>query len=319
MASPIPNPVAAGSTGLPDSTWISDTRNRLRDKPRAANSTWTADGIGGLFGAGSAPLSLNQGPVYDGTPLATYVAVRDTTSATNYTVLTTGTPSGAQVLLVYDTATLVFPAAPTAGHIMAFGWYVVKWTDAAILTGLMAGLRMLFPSVGAIYTDSSTQVAVNPWDYTLPVWAQSPDAVITKIEYRTPDNTTQPWLPLHTWERVGSTQVHINEAQKIGPAGKLRVTGWGPFQTLADLPPDLYNLPIWYAGSVLLPWQESFRIRQDTMVPLTSEGGQAPGLLTQTGDYYQKRFDAELKQKKRAYGPPGSSRPIQTTYAMWRH
>lgn len=319
MAAPVPSPASAASTGLNDSVWIADARRKLRDQPSPTNGSWTADGVNGAFGPGSSPVGLGQGPVYDGEPVATYVAVFDTTASQTYTVLTSGTPSTNQVLVNFDTQTLTFATPPTSTHVFALGWYTVKWTNAAILAALYAGLRQMFPSVGKTYLDSTIQIQVNVWDYLLPLWAQSPDAQVSKIEFRDPDIPTEPWRPLHNWQRVGISHVHLPQAQRMSPVAKLRVTGWGPYITLADLEPDLYNLPIWYAGSVLLPWQESFRIREDTQVPLTQEGGQSPGLLTQTGDYYQKRFDAELRQKARAYGPPGASRPILTTYQVNHH
>jgi len=224
------------------------------------------------------------------------------------------------VLIDYNVKTLTFATPPTSGHNLALGWYMVKWTDAAILASLYAGLRMMFPSVGKTYTDSTIQIQVNVWDYALPLWAQSPDAVISTVEFRDPNIPTEPWRPLTTpWTIVGNAIIHLPKAQRMSPTAYLRVTGWGPFLTLSDLPPDLYNLPVWYAGSVLLPWQDSYRMRSDTMIPLTQEGGVQPGILTQTGDYYDKRFWKELLNKKRAYGPPGTARPIQTTYAMADH
>lgn len=284
MPNPIPNPVAADSTGEPDSQWITDVRDALDDFPTPANDTWTADGVGGVFGAGSAPFTLSKGKVYDGSPTSTWVSVNDSTAPQAYTVITSGTPTGTQVLLNYDSRTLVFPSAPTTGHAMQFGYYVVKWRDYSISTALYAGLRQMFPSVGRVYQDTSIQVAVDTWDYPLPSWAQSPDAQISMVEVQDPYTTVEPWRELHPWRRNGTEQLHVPQAGRYSPAARLRVTGWGPFLTLADLPPDLYHLPIWYALSVLLPKKEAKRIREDTSVPLTQEGGQAPGLQVQTGD-----------------------------------
>ena len=315
MPNPIPTPVASDATGLPDSQWVGDVRDALEDYPDPKNESWTADGVGGVFGAGAGPLRLQNKP-YDGTPVGTYVSVTDNGVA--QTVVTTAPTSG-QVQIDYNKRALIFPTAPTSTHTIAVGYYSCTWTDASILTALYAGLRQMFPSVGKTYFDSSIQIQVNKWDYTLPLWAQAPDAQISLVEFQDPSIATEPWRPLNNWARRGLTQLHVPGAQRLSPVAKLRVTGWGGYQQLSDLEPDLYHLPIWYALSVLLPKKEAFRIRQDTMVPLTQEGGQQPGLQVQTGDYYAKRFDAELKQKKRAYGPPGSSRPIATTYAVTNH
>src|SRR5438105_15239251 len=106
MPTAVPTPVSADSTGLPDSQWITDVRAALRDYPQPVNDTWTADGVGGVFGASSAPLALSKGPIYDGSPVGTYVKVTDVTGSTNYTVITTGTPSASQVLIDYNQRTL---------------------------------------------------------------------------------------------------------------------------------------------------------------------------------------------------------------------
>lgn len=319
MPTPIPPPFAADSSGQPDSQWITDVRDALGDYPKPVNSQWTADGTGGVFGAGSAPLILDQGPIYDGTPISTYVAVKDNTAGTTYTVITSGTPTSTQVLLDYDKRTLIFSAAPTNTHVIQVGYYVCRWRDYSILTALYDGLRLMFPTVGRAYVDTSIAIKVDTWDYTLPTWAQSPDAVVTRIEYRDPNVSTEPWRPLNVWVQNADGTIHLPQAQQLSVVGRLRVTGWGPFQVLGDLPPDLYHLPIWHALSVLLPKRESKRIAADTQVPVTQEAAQQPGLLTQTGDYYARRFELALQQKARKYGPPGASRPLVTSYELARH
>lgn len=329
---PTPNRLPSDSTGLSDSQWISDVREALQDFPVPANGSWTADGVGGVFGVASAPLTLDRGPVYDGwvgtnNAISTYVAVRDNTAATNYTVITSGTPTSSQVLLDPNARTLTFLTAPTSGHAMQAGWYTCKFSNTSILTALYAGLSVMFPSVGKTYVDTSVQIQPNQWDYALPSWAAAPDAVVSMVEVQDPyvgntGITVQPWVDVggYGWYRSnGLLSIHIPRAQRWSPAARLRITGWGGYQALGDLEPDLYHLPIWYALSVLLPKRESFRIRQDTLVPMAGEGGQQPGLQVQTGDYYAKRFDAELKQKSRAYGPPAISRPIVSTYAFRDH
>lgn len=329
---PTPNRLPSDSTGLPDSQWIADVREALQDFPVPANGSWTADGVGGLFGVASAPLTLDRGPVYDGwngtnNAISTYVAVEDTTAVTTYTVITSGTPTSSEVLLDVNARTLTFLAAPTTGNVIKTGWYTCKFTNNAILTALYAGLSVMFPSVGKTYVDTSIQIQVNTWDYQLPAWASAPDAIVTAVEVQDPfvaatGVTVQPWIDVgpYGWYRSNGFQsIHIPAAQRWSPAARLRITGWGGYQSLGDLEPDLYHLPIWYALSVLLPKRESFRIRQDTLVPMAGEGAQQPGLQVQTGDYYAKRFDAELRQKTRAYGPPTTSRPIVSTYALRNH
>jgi hypothetical protein len=312
MAAPIPAPVAADNTGLPDSQWISAVRDSLEDYPRTKIETWTADGVNGVIGANASPVSVAQAPINDGS-----LVVRDNTAAVNYTVITSGTPTSGpppQVLANLNTGELQFVTAPPNTDVIQVSYQPCKWRDQKILDGLYAGLRAMFPVVGKVYTDTSINIQVNVWDYTLPIWAQDPRSRVNNIDVRDPGITVEPYRRLAGgFTRVDLRTIHIPRAMFYSPTANLRVTGWGPYLTLGDLEPQLFQLPVWYALSVLLPKKESFRIRQDTMVPLTQEGGQQPGLLTQTGDYYLKRFEAELDRLSKVPGP-GAVAGIRTTY-----
>lgn len=310
---PIPNPVAGDSTGLSDTQWITDARDALRDYPEYFLDSWTADGTNGVISWNAAPLKTTHKPIYDGSLL-----VRDTTSGTSYSVITSGTPSGTQVLVNYDTGEITWASAPTNGHVINLSYQTIKWRDYSISDALYAGLRAMFPRVGKVYVDTSVSIQVNVWDYQLPVWFQDPRSILLKVEIADPYIPTEPFVPMLNCERVGLDLLHIPIAGKYSPVARLRITGWGPYLTLGDLEPQLYQLPIWYALSVLLPKQESKRIREDTMVPLTQEGGQQPGLLTQTGDYYAKRFEQELQRLSRMPGPVAMM-PIRTVYQRARH
>lgn len=314
MPTPIPNPVATDTTGIGDAQWITDVRDGLRDYPVYYADTWTADGTNGVVGPSALPIKTSQKPINDGS-----LQVRDNTAGTNYSVITSGTPSSSQVLVNYDTGEIQFAAAPASSHAIQMSYQMVRWRDYSIETALYAGLRAMFPRVGRVYVDTSIGIQVNVWDYTLPIWAGDPRSQILKIEIADPFIPTEPFLPLKGgFSRVGLNQIHIPRSQSYSPVARLRITGWGPYLALGDLEPQLYHLPIWYALSVLLPKQEAKRIREDTMVPLTQEGGQQPGLLTQTGDYYAKRFEQELDRLARNAGP-GKSIYVGTTYEMRRH
>src|SRR5215472_11264469 len=317
-ASPVPAPVAADNTGLPDSTWISAVRDSLEDYPETQPESWTADGVNGVVGANAAPLKTAKRPINDGS-----LTVRDNSAGINYTVITSGTPSAgppATVLANLNTGELTFASPPPPPNLIQFSYQPCKWRDQKILDALYAGLRAMFPSVGKIYTDTSLNIQVNVYDYTLPLWAQDPRSRINDIRVRDPGIVIMPYLELAGgWTRVNLTTVRLLGSQAYSPTANLFITGWGPYLTLGDLEPQLFQLPVWYALSVLLPKKESFRIRQDTMVPLTGEGGQQPGLLTQTGDYYLKRFEAELERLRKVPGP-GAAAPIRTVYEVnrWR-
>ena len=161
---------------------------------------------------------------------------------------------------------------------------------------------------------AAVRIPLEVYDYTLPMWAQDPRSRVNNIEIRDPGITIEPYRVLAGgFYRVNLTTIHIPRSQDYSPTANLRIVGWGPYLTLGDLEPQLFHLPVWYALSVLLPKKESFRIRQDTMVPMTLEGGQQPGLLTQTGDYYLKRFETELERLSKVPGP-GAVAGIRTTY-----
>ena len=299
MPSPIPSPVAADSTGLPDTQWITDVRDALKDYPERTIDNWTADGTNGVVGPNAAPVKTSKRPVNDAS-----LNIRDNTTGTNFTVITSGTPTSTQVLVNYDIGELTFLTAPAANDVIQWSYQFCKWRDGSIMTGLYAGLRQMFPYLGKVYTDTSANIQVNVWDYKLPIWAQDPRSRIYNVEIRDPGITVEPYRQLRGgFHRVDLTTIHIPQAQSYSPTANLRIVGWGPYLTLGDLEPQLYHLPVWYALSVLLPKNESFRLRQDTAVPLTQEGGQQPGLLTQTGEYYAQRFREELKNLSRNPGP----------------
>jgi len=298
-ASPVPPPVAADSTGLADSTWITEIREVLEDFPEYVIETWQADGTNGVVSANANPLKTSKRPINDGS-----LTVRDNTAAVNYTVITTGTPGAGQVLANLNTGELTFPAAPAANDLIQVSYQVVKWRDQKIENALYAGLREMFPVVGKVSSDTSVNIQVNVWDYTLPVQYQDPRSRVYNVEIRDPGIAVEPYRALSGgWWRVNLTTIHIPRAMFYSPTANLRVTGWGPYLSLGDLEPQVFELPKWYALSALLPWKESFRIRQDTAVPNTQEGGQQPGLLTQTGEYYYQRFVEALARLAKVPGP----------------
>jgi hypothetical protein len=307
--SQVPAPVASDTTGLPDSQWISSVRDGLEDYAEYTLETWTSDGTNGVVGPAANPLKTTKRPINDGS-----LSVRDNTAAVNFTVITSGTPSSTQVLANLNTGELTFLTAPAAAHAIQISYQAVKWRDQKILDALTGGLRAMFPRVGKTYTDTSTNIQVNVWDYTLPLWCQDPRSRLFNVKVRDPGITVEPYRQLGGgWTRINLTTLHIPRSQYYSPTANLQLVGWGPYLTLGDLEPQLYDLPIWYALSVLLPKKESFRLRQDTAVPLTQEGGQQPTLLTQTGEYYAQRFERELERLARVMGPGWNIR-VLTTY-----
>ena len=314
---PIPLPVAADSTGLPDSTWVTHVRNRLKDYPKYTTETWTADGANGTVGYTGAPLTVAKPPINITGDIMSGVSslqVRDNTAAQNYTVITSGTPSATQVLVNHDTGEIQWATPPAVGHAIQYAYQFCKWTDASIVAALYDGLHAMFPRVGKTYTDVTIPIQVNVWDYTLPTWFQDPRSKLLSLEIDDPFIPTEPFKPAPPGaRRVNLTQLHLPWAQAYGPTARLRVSGWGPYLTLGDLEPQLFELPSWYALGVLLPNQETKRIREDTFVALSQTGGQSPGLNMQTGDYFARRFEAAMLILTRTPGPMPSL-PMATSY-----
>jgi len=306
--SQVPAPVASDTTGLPDSQWITAVRDGLEDYPEYTLESWTSDGVNGVVGPAANPLKTTKRPINDGS-----LSVRANTAGTNFTIILTGTPTATQVLANLNTGELTFLTAPAAAHAIQISYQAVKWRDQKILDALDAGRRALFPRVGKVYTDTSINIQVNVWDYTMPLWCQDPRSRIYDISIRDPGILVEPYRQLPGWRRINNTTVRIPLSQRYSPVANLMVVGWGPYLTLGDMEPQLYDLPIWYALSVLLPKKESFRLRQDTAVPLTQEGGQQPTLLTQTGEYYAQRFERELERLSKVMGPGWNFR-VSTVY-----
>lgn len=317
----VPAPVAADATGLTDAQWIADVRDALEDFPRWLLEQTVADGVNGVNTAGAAPISIQfpkingSAAAGDNTPLITDITGPQVYTVVDYPAI----PTGTQVQVNYDTGELLWATAPVVGHTLQASYQTCKWRDKSILTGLVDGLRAMFPVVGKTYTDNSIQIAVNQWDYQLPHWFNDPRSRIISIEVNDLNIPTQPYQPAPPGEeRVGLGILHLPWAQHFGPTAKLRIVGWGPYLKLADLEPQLYNLPIYYALGVLLPKRETKRIREDTLVPVAQLGAAQPTLHMQTGDYWARRFDAALANLARLPGPT-SRRPWASKYQRMRY
>ncbi len=319
---PTPAPVAADSTGLPDSVWVTKVRDSLRDYPQYTTETWTADGTNGAVSVTSAPLKVAKPPInITGDILSgtSSLSVRDNTAGTNYAVITSGTPSATQVLVNHDTGEIQWATAPTAAHAIQLSYQYCRWTDQSITNSLYEGLRAMFPRAGKTFTDTTLQIQVDTWDYSLPTPFQDPRSRLLAVEVADPFIPTEPFKPaLSGWERVGLTTLHIPWAQRYSPVARLRITGWGPYLTLGDLEPQLHDLPVWYALGSLLPKQETKRIREDTLVPLAGTGGQQPTLHLQTGDYFERRFEQALALLARSPGPSARV-PLVSVYQRRRY
>jgi hypothetical protein len=311
QAAQVPNPGAADSTGLPDSTWIAKVRDALEDFPRWLLEQFTADGVNGISSPSAAPVSV-QFPKINGSSATgdNTPQIADLNTSTFFSVVDFPTaPTAGQVQVNYDTGELTFQVAPTNTHSIGVTYQTCKWRDQAILDALNDGLRAMFPVCGKTYTDTSIQIRVNQWDYQLPAWFNDPRSRILQIEVNDLNQPTEPFkIAPPGEERVGLGLLHLPWAQRFGPTAILRIVGWGPYLRLADLEPQLFNLPVWAALGVLLPKRETKRIREDTLVPASQLGATQPTLHLQTGDYWERRFQVALANLARLPGPT-SHRP----------
>jgi hypothetical protein len=302
-------PSLGSENGQSDETFIAIVREKGGDVPKLRNDSISADGKSGQVGAGGLPYQTALNPVHDDASFAIRAA------GTALAVTTTYPPTGTNVYINYATGELFFGTLPAQGVALSWDYKWVKWRDQEIKDALIAGLRALWPKIGKVYKDETITFAPLQWDYPLPAAAQDPWSRVIKVKWRSPNISVLPWEDLDEWSRDGYDQLHIPHGPNYFP-GNIKLTYWGPCQRLADVPVSAMWLPIWYALSVLLPWQETKRIKDDRAVAQNQEGGQAPLLLTQTGDYYFQRFTQELEGLKQV--PPGGSQRFVSRYAM-RH
>src|SRR5207247_6319409 len=116
----------------------------------------------------AAPLGVLFPPI-NGDASTNTPLVRDNTTASNYTVVdTVGALAAGKVFVNYDTGEIQFNSAPALNDVIQVQYQSCRWRDTSILTGLYGGLRAMFPRIGKTYTDTSIQIQVNQWDYTLP-------------------------------------------------------------------------------------------------------------------------------------------------------
>ena len=301
MATPRPSPTSTAASGLADSSWIADVRRSLDDQPFWQREEQNGDGVNGILGAGAVPFRISRPPAYD-TGTSLYVSV----GGVAQTVISTGTPTSGQVLVNYENGELTFGTVPVAGsYNVKWSYQKVKWTDQSIENALYAGLRAMFPKVGKEYSDTSLTIQPLKWDYQLPSWAQSPGSEVYGIEVQDSGISVLPFKPIRSpdWNRVALGTLHLTGSQSYPPNSILRIAGRGPYLSMSDLEPQLYELPILYACFSLLGKEESIRIRDDRMAAATAESAHQPGQLTMTSEFFKKRFDEELdKVRRRGHG-----------------
>jgi hypothetical protein len=311
----VSDPIAvAAETGLADSYWITQVREALGDRPMPKTNTWTADAVNGVFAAGGTPLVVNPKPIYDQAGgISVGVAPLQGQALVNYPLSTVNPPAAGQVYVDYGAGLVYFNSAPALNSYVVIGYQYVKFTDQAIINALYAGLRAMFPVVGKVSADTTNTILVNTWDYPLPAFLTDPRSRVLRVDIIATDVMTEPYKPIYDWYRTGIDQITIPRAQAWSPTARIKITGWGPYQWLGDLEPQVSRLPIWYALGVLFGNREGQDRRKDAQVPAAQEAASQQLQQLQMARHYMNLFEQELRRLAKVPGP-GTHRRLRTTY-----
>lgn len=298
MPASIKGPLIGESTGLADSVWIADVRDKLRDYLFRVNESKAADGSSGVNTSTSMPYRVSRPPINDGSLICTVNAVAQA-------VIESGAPGANQVLVNYDTGELTFSAAPPATQPIAVQYQPVRWRDQTILNALYAGMRRIsLVKSGRQFVDTQIVIQIMKWEYDLPPAFASPRARILGVEVRDPDIPTEDWREVRRYEQVEPTVLRIPNAMDYSPGqARIRVTGWGPYARLADMEPELYEVPLWYALAVLNLNEAARMARTGNSQPRDSEGQKGENDFAAQGKLNMDLFKDALEDLKRAPGP----------------
>jgi hypothetical protein len=305
------------STGLSLANWIAKVRDLVEDPPIWKTESHTGDSTTGGLTATSSPWKTSWAPLNDTDVKGVQKDPLVSVNGAAQTVVYTGTPIAGQVLVNLDTGELIFGTIPGAVTI-AMGYYRCRWRDQKILDALMEGLHRCWPAIGRYHTDLTIRPTILNWDYQLAPWAQTEESRILEVEYRDPDISTEPWRSLGgLWRRSTLGTIHIYPSQQISLAGRFRVYGYGPCLELGDLPPQYFDLPVWYAAGSLLMKKEAPRARIDTQAPQANEGATQPGASATAGKEYMDMFREALSNiLSRKAAPIGYRMRTVSTYAQ---
>lgn len=314
-----PQPASAPATGLSDIQWIQRVRDHLDDWPSWKTETFTGDGTNGVLGPASGPLRVIQGPINDTDKFGNAALPQISVNGVAKTVITTGTPSAGQVLIDLDTGASIFGTVPPLSQAVTWGYWGVRWRDQKIGDALMEGLHRTWPAIGRYYTDFTTVNRILQWDYQLPLWAQNPETRILDVWYRDPNISIEPWRSLKgQWTRPDLYTIHIYPSQRISLAGAYKITGYGPCLRLADLPPQYFDLPVWWAAGSLLTKKEAPRVRADAMTPQSNEGAAQVGAQAAYGKQLLDEFRTTLKEiRDKTTVPIGTRMSLVSTYKLY--
>ena len=271
--------------GNPNSYFFSEVRRIIRDQPVYDNESIPTDGVNGVISSTGKPFRLRRAPIWVGgsvpvvsAPGGPWTAVFDTA------------PAAGQVEIVSDTGEVIFNSVPASGT-MTITYQFVRYSDQELLDALTEGMRHMFPEIWQMQIDTSLAPSVVNWEYSLPAIFNDPRVELLRLEVRDPNIQILPYRDYDRWSRISLTTLQFFDLGAFSPAGNIRISYNAPYQALSDIEVGAEHLPIYFAAGRILADQESSRTRQDELVPLTGEGGSAPGVASNIGEYWMTLFE----------------------------
>jgi hypothetical protein len=290
----VPIVIPGGSspaTGQPDAFFINRVRRALREQAVWFSEPFTTDGTKGAIVAGSSPFRLKRAPVVLNT-----VAIK--LAGVSQTVLYDQPPVGSSVAFISDTGEFYWTAPPATSQSILVTYQAWRYSDQQILDALNDGLQEMWPEIWLPATDTSIIFTPSFTEYTLPSQFNDPRVQIISVEVQPPSGILIS-LTTGKWDRQGLTNLIMSRGW---PAGSiLRLTYNAPYSTLGALEGQVAMLPVYYACYKILMDQESMRTRQNDLVALTGEGGNAPEIASATAQLWLDKFN---KTKTRLAVPP---------------
>jgi hypothetical protein len=287
---------ATQAAGQDDLTYIKRFREMTRDQPRFFPETFTGDGAMTVFNAQRAPINDDE-----------FFSVVADAIATPWTV--SYPPGPGQVYVEFDTGTLVFSDPPEGNSPknVYITKRIVRWRDSAIQSALMDGLRQTFPALWTVYVDTSVTIQQDTYDYTLPFQFNDPAVRISSVAVQDIPSSIEPFRKIISWERVGTTSLHIFGPNAYTPGAVLRIEYMGPYNSLGDLQPQAYELPVLYAAGSLMVYGEARRSETNTQTVQGPEQSLPPGQMQAAGGVFLQQF-AQLKANLERPMPMGGWR-----------
>lgn len=285
--------------GTADRTFVWRLRQLIRDMPVSANEQASGDGSSTLFQAAKTAIYDDSYTVVTVAGLPVPITRQRSQLASN------------NCFVDFDTGTLILgTAAPAGPNNIAIQHQRVRWSDSVLVESLNGGLRQLFPTQFKMGVDTSVTLQVNQWLYTLPSPFWDPRVrIINVLIQEVPSSVNRP-VPVSGFSRLGINQIEIPTSQRYTPGATVWIEYTAPYRSLAELEPQLYELPLYYAAGQILGFGEVRRTNIDTQSPAAEASANPQMYQTNAGSWFMNQFKAML-----ATLPPPAlrmPRPIST-------